>query len=241
MTPVSTPEALFGALLADAPSRPFVTFYDEATGERSELSTKSLANWVAKTHFLLTDELGLGLGDLAQVALPAHWISVPALLGALTAGLELGTSPLGAAVAFVEPATVAAADGVPDVYCIAPASAAFGLRDAVPDGAQDFVLAVRPQGDSWAAVRPPATAADRCWSAASRGEVVAAARDRAAELGLVAGARMLTDRTWTGPSDWLDTLIVPLVLGGSVVYVANAPSESVLERRADQERAVRLP
>ena len=73
-----TPEALFDRLLADDPGRPFVTYYDEASGERSELSRKSLANWVAKTHFLLQDELGLGVGDTALIALPPHWISVPA-------------------------------------------------------------------------------------------------------------------------------------------------------------------
>jgi len=62
---LSTPEALFASLMKSAPAQPFVTYYDEASGERSELSAKSLANWVAKTHFLLTDELGLGVGDSA--------------------------------------------------------------------------------------------------------------------------------------------------------------------------------
>ena len=76
-------------MLAAQPSRPFVTYYDEATGERAELSARSLANWVAKTHHLLGDELGLGVGDLALIVLPAHWISVPAVLGCLTAGLAL--------------------------------------------------------------------------------------------------------------------------------------------------------
>src|SRR5262249_25300637 len=83
-----TPEQLFGDLLAAEPTRPFVTYYDEATGERSELSVRSLANWVAKTHFLLIDELGLGVGDAALLALPAHWLSVSAMVGCLTAGLS---------------------------------------------------------------------------------------------------------------------------------------------------------
>ena len=81
-------EALFATLLAEQPSRPFVTFYDDATGERVELSARSLANWVAKTHFLLLDELGLGVGDTALVALPADWITVPILLGCWSAGLS---------------------------------------------------------------------------------------------------------------------------------------------------------
>src|SRR3954447_10743815 len=97
---LTTPEQQFARLLAAEPSRPFVTYYDEATGERSELSAKSLANWVAKTHHLLGDELGLGVDDTAVVALPAHWISVPILLGCLTAGLALASDG-DAEVAFV--------------------------------------------------------------------------------------------------------------------------------------------
>jgi uncharacterized protein (TIGR03089 family) len=232
-----TPEALFAALVAREPARPFVTFYDEATGERSELSAKSLANWVAKTHFLLTDELGLGVGDAAFLALPAHWISVPALLGTLSAGLEITTDVASAAVGFVEPATAPSAVGVPDVYCVAPTSAAFGLRDDVPAGVQDYVLAVRPQPDAWATVHPPAVASDPCWGGQTRGEVVELARGRAGDLGLSAGARVVTAREWRGPSDWLDTLLAPLAVGGSVVYVRNAPDDALLARRADQERA----
>ncbi len=64
-------EALFAAVLADQPTRPLVTYYNDASGERIELSARSLANWVAKTHFLLLEELGLGVCDTALVALPA--------------------------------------------------------------------------------------------------------------------------------------------------------------------------
>lgn len=221
--------------MATSPAQPFVTYYDEATGERSELSAKSLANWVAKTHFLLTDELGLGVGDSALVALPAHWISVPALLGVLSAGLEIGAP--NPAVAFVAPNTVAVGGSAPDVYCIAPTSAAFGLRGDVPSGALDYVLSVRPQPDAWASVHGQASADDPCWDGLTRGEVVDLAHARAAELGLTAGARVLTARQWNGPADWVDTLLAPLAVGGSIVYVHNAADESVLARRADQERA----
>jgi len=234
---LSTPEGLFDALMQSSPAQPFVTYYDEASGERSELSVKSLANWVAKTHFLLTDELGLGVGDSALITLPAHWISVAPLLGVLSAGLAVTESPLTASVAFVDPSTVAAADGVPDVYCIAPDSAAVGLRGAQPEGTEDYVLSVRPQADKWSTVRSPGSPADDCWAGLSRGEVVTLARSRADELGLGSGGRLLTARSWSGPADWLDTVLAPLAVGGSVVFVRNAADESVLTRRADQERA----
>src|SRR5215475_1860095 len=96
----SSPEALFAALVSSVASRPFVTFYDEGSGERAELSVRSLANWVAKTHFLLSDELALGVGDTAFVDLPADWIAVPILLGCWSAGLEVVSTPDGAAVSF---------------------------------------------------------------------------------------------------------------------------------------------
>jgi uncharacterized protein (TIGR03089 family) len=231
-----TPEQLFSDLLAAQPARPFVTYYDEATGERAELSAKSLANWVAKTHFLLIDELGLGVGDTAFIGLPAHWVSVPAVLGCLTAGLALDASASGAAVAFVSPASVAEAAGVDDVYAIAPSSAATGFAGDLPPGADDYVAAVRPQPDKWPTVRLTAAPSDACLPGQTRAEVVAQARERAESLGIGAGARVLTTRTWNGPADWLDTLFVPLAIGGSVVYVRNALDDATVERRMTQER-----
>jgi len=84
-----TPEALFDARLARDPGGPLITFYDDATGERAELSAKSLANWIAKTYALLTDSLGLAPGDTAQVSLPVHWLAVPVLFGCWYAGLTV--------------------------------------------------------------------------------------------------------------------------------------------------------
>lgn len=231
-----SPEQFFADLLAADPGRPFVTYYDESSGERSELSTKSLANWVAKTHHLLGDELGLGAGDTALIALPAHWISVPAILGCLTAGLTLSAEG-DADVAFVSPDTVAAARGILDSYAIAPASAAVGFAaSAPPPGCHDYVAAVRPQQDKWPGVRFGAGPDDPCLDGQSRAHVAELARDRAADLGMAPGARVLSTRDWAGPQDWLDTLLAPLAVSGSVVYVRNCADPDVLERRASQER-----
>jgi uncharacterized protein (TIGR03089 family) len=227
----TTPERQFSDLLAAQPSRPFVTYYDEASGERSELSVKSLANWVAKTHHLLATELGLGVGDTALVSLPAHWISLPILLGCLTAGLEL--TPSGATdVAFVAPTTLAAARAA-EVYVIAPESAAVGLRDDVPDGALDYVGAVRPQADKWPTVQLAAGPKDPCLPGLTRADAV----ERSLAVGLTPGERLLTTRPWSGPDDWIETVLAPLAVGGSLVIVANAPDEAVVQRRMSQERA----
>jgi uncharacterized protein (TIGR03089 family) len=228
---VTTPEQQFARLLAADPGRPFVTYYDEQTGERSELSAKSLANWVAKTHHLLADELGLGVGDTAVIALPAHWISVPILLGCLTAGLALRESGPGD-VAFVTPETLATAAGAPDVYAVAPSAAALGFRDAPPAGAADYVGAVRPQADTWPSVHMPAGPDDPCLPGASRGDVAG----RASSSGLAPGARLLSTTAWTTAEDWLQSVLAPVAVGGSVVFVANCDDPGVLERRAAQER-----
>lgn len=217
-----TPEQLFSDLLAAQPSRPFVTYYDEQSGERTELSVRSLANWVAKTHLLLLDDLGLGVGDAAFVDVPAHWLSVPVILGCLTAGLELTDDASGAAVGFVDSSPV----DVPDLYAIRPRN-----------GATDFATAVRPMPDAWSAVQLSASDDDPCFAGRTRGELVSIARGRAADLGVASGSRVLTTRTWQRNDDVLDTLFVPLVAGGSIVLVANAPDDEVVERRMQQERA----
>jgi uncharacterized protein (TIGR03089 family) len=232
---ISSPEALFAAMLAAEPSRPLISFYDDASGEWAELSARSLANWVAKTHFLLMDSVGAGVGDSAFVDVPAHWISVPILLGCWSAGLSVVDSPDDAAVGFVSPLTAARALGLPDVFAIAPASAARGFGGQPPAGTDDYVVAVRPQPDAWGTVRSPGRPADPAIGALTRAEVVAQAAARADELGLTRGGRVLCERVWAGESDWLDALLVPLSVGASIVLVANA-DPTKREARIRQER-----
>jgi uncharacterized protein (TIGR03089 family) len=232
---MASPEGLFAALLAAAPAQPFVTYYGDGSHDRAELSARSLANWVAKTYFLLTDELGLGRGNTAYIDLPAHWISVAPLLGCWTAGLEVVTDPTRADVGFVDAKRALSAVEIPDVFVIAPDSAAIGLKpERVPPGMADYVAAVRLQADSWAAVRPPAADTDPALDSQTRAELVAVAVDRAQQLGLNPGARLITGRDWHGPRDWVDLVVAPLVVGGSIVLVHNG---SDLERRRLQERA----
>jgi uncharacterized protein (TIGR03089 family) len=226
-----TPELQYAQLVAGDTSRPFVTYYDEQTGERSELSVKSLTNWVVKTHHLLTTELGLGVGDTAYVAVPAHWISVPILLGCLTAGLAL-TDEGDANVAFVTPETLPEAKHVDERYAIAPAAAAAGFAAAPPAPALDYVSSVRPHEDKWPSVQLFGGPDDACLPGRTRGEVA----ELAADSGLAPGTRLLTTRSWTSPQDWIETVLAPVAAGGSVVFVANCPDDSVIERRMAQER-----
>src|SRR5215475_9540709 len=101
---------LSGAIAAD-PTRPQLTYYDDGTGERTELSGATLDNWVAKTANLLIDGLGLGPGDTAAVLLPPHWQTAVIVLGASAAGLaaDLGDRPHPVEVLFTTPSSAAEA------------------------------------------------------------------------------------------------------------------------------------
>jgi uncharacterized protein (TIGR03089 family) len=82
------PDLLARRLDAD-PGQPLVTFYDDATGERTELSVKTFANWVSKTANLYADELMLDPGDAIRIDLPPHWLGPVFLAAAWTCGLEV--------------------------------------------------------------------------------------------------------------------------------------------------------
>ncbi|MFD0786819.1 TIGR03089 family protein, partial [Micromonospora azadirachtae] len=61
---------VFADAIAPDPTRPLLTWYDDASGERTELSGATLANWVAKTANLLVDGAAVGPDDTAAVLLP---------------------------------------------------------------------------------------------------------------------------------------------------------------------------
>ena len=84
-----TPADLLAAYLRRDGTRPFLTWYDDATGERVELSVATTANWAAKAANHLVDELGLDVGDVVGLEPSGHWTSVVAVLGAWTAGVAV--------------------------------------------------------------------------------------------------------------------------------------------------------
>ena len=63
--------------MASDPAGPRITYYDDATGERIELSTATLVNWAAKTGNLLRDEMGAGPDTRVAVLLPCLLYTSP--------------------------------------------------------------------------------------------------------------------------------------------------------------------
>jgi uncharacterized protein (TIGR03089 family) len=229
------PEQLFADRLAADPGGPLVTFYDDASGERAELSAKSLANWVAKTHFLLLDELGAAPGDRAFVRLPVHWLAAPILLGCWYAGLEVVVDPSSASVAFGDADSLldAQVDRLDDAFAVSLLSMA--RPSPPPPGMADYATSVRPMPDSWAGVQAQAGPDVAALAGRSRAELAGAAHRAAAGLGLTAGGRLLWTAPWTGPEDWISSLLAPLAVGGSVVLVRN-PDPAKAASRAEAER-----
>lgn len=224
----------FAAVVHADPGRPLLTWYDDATGERIELSGATLANWVAKTANLLADHAGLGPGDRAGVDAPPHWQTAAVLLGCWTAGLAV--VPTADADAVFAAADRAAGHVGPgrEVYGLALAPLAAPMR-AVPPGVTDFVVEVRGHGDHFAPVTrvgpdDPAT------ESLTHRELCEAARDRAAELGVEPAGRLLIDAA--AHPDPLDWLLLPLMTGASVVLCGNLDPRRVAQR-VEVERVTR--
>jgi uncharacterized protein (TIGR03089 family) len=73
--------------------KPFLTYYDDSTGERTELSSSTFANWVAKTVNYLRDEHGVGPGTTVGLDVPDHWLTVVLAFGAWRAGATVVRGP----------------------------------------------------------------------------------------------------------------------------------------------------
>lgn len=82
------------ANLAADSSRPRVTYYNDATGERIELSGSTVLRWVAKAGNWLQDEMDAGPGTTVRVDIPAdHWRAVYWILATWAVGAVLSDDP----------------------------------------------------------------------------------------------------------------------------------------------------
>ncbi|PTA45119.1 TIGR03089 family protein [Micromonospora sp. RP3T] len=216
---------VFADAIASDPTRPLLTWYDDATGERTELSGATLANWVAKTANLLVDEVGTAPDEMAGVLLPPHWQTAAVLLGCWSASLTVVDAPGPVEVLFtaVDRVDEAARWPAGERYALALDPFALPMRQ-VPAGCTDFVSAVRTHGDHFTPY-PSGGAGDAA--------LLARAAARATELGLTPGDRLLVDVTrHPDPVDWL---LAPLTAGASVVACAH-PTPTRLPSRAETER-----
>ncbi len=215
-------------------TRPMLTFYDDATGERTELSAATLGNWAAKTANFVVDELGAVPGDVVAVDLPQHWQTAAILLGCWWAGahVRFGAGEADDAVAvFTSVGRLDDHDDADEVVVTSLDPFALPVRDLAP-GVTDFSTAVRVHGDNYAARVRAAEALNDV----STADVLATAAAQADTDGVTPGARVLSTRGWADADALTRNLLSVLARGASLVSVANADPDAT-DRRAQTEKA----
>jgi len=205
------------------PARPFLTYYDENTGERVELSGVTAANWVAKTSNFLVDDLEAAPGTRIRLGLPSHWLRFVWVLSCWTVGAavvdadaDIGVS--GPDLAADEPVRLAAS--------LRPLGGRFAEP---PAGFLDIGAEVPLHGDVFVALdpsTPDSLAIDLDGHRATQAELAAAIEPSSERL-LVESGPLARD---------VDLLVAASLGGGSLVVVANGAAD-VLARLAEQERA----
>ncbi|WP_416563340.1 TIGR03089 family protein [Nocardia testacea] len=224
------PEVVLEPILDREPAAPRVTWYDDATGARIELSGLTLANWAAKTGNLIRDEFGLTPGARVAVLLPAHWQTAAVLLGCWWAGTEvvLHADP-DADLVFAAADRLAETEDAPEVAALSLDPMGGPVRD-LPIGVTDYATAVRVHGDQFL---PGGTGA--ALDGMPVAEVLTEARKSAARQGFAEGDRVLSSASWDTPAELIDGYLAVLTAGASLVQVAN-PDPALRERRVETER-----
>jgi uncharacterized protein (TIGR03089 family) len=230
--------AILDPMLRADPVGPRITYYDDATGERIELSAVTLANWAAKTGNLLRDELGAGPASRVAILLPAHWQTAAVLFGVWWIGAEAvleagGPADLALCTAErLDEADSTVRGGEVAVLSLDP----FG-RPApdLPIGVTDYATAVRVHGDQIVPERHPGPAL----AGRSVDEILAGCESSAAARELTGSDRVLSSASWTRPGELVDGLLSILAVGASLVQVAN-PDPSILQRRIETEKVTRV-
>jgi uncharacterized protein (TIGR03089 family) len=239
--PATTPATLLAGALRTSPARVLLTFYDDATGERAELSVATFANWVAKTANLCRDDLDLAVGTRVAIALPVHWQAAvwwQACWVSGFVGLPVGPGePLPAC-----DVAVVSIDGIdsqrstrdsatpdtgrewpPNVVGLGLGPMGLPVRDrAAPAWVTlDFDREVHGHGDRFAPPPglSPATVALASGGSAERtaGELAEHAVATGARWGLSAGDRTLVAAPYDDERALLAGLLVPLAAGSSAV------------------------
>ncbi|MFI0357206.1 TIGR03089 family protein [Actinomadura sp. 9N407] len=258
------PADLLRERVADDPSRPLVTFYDDCVfpdqptptdlpaGERVELSAKTFDNWVAKTANLLVDGLAAEPGTRVVLALPPHWQSAVWLMACWSAGLEAvpvglegiapGTEPPGTPgpyilVAAEEVREIMTSDRDAEETIGLSLHALGGPLADCPPGVLDYAVEVRSYGDRFVPdpdVTPEAPALSVTKATLSGVQLAQEAAGAAGKWGLDAHDRVLVDMPYTTLDGVLAGLLAPLASMASVIIQRNF-DKSALDRRVTVE------
>ncbi len=239
----STVPDLITSLLRNDPARPLVTFYDDDTGERVELSVKTFENWVAKTANLLQGELSADPGEHLALWLPTHWQTAVWVCAAAACGVTVSTdpgvqTPVDVVVCGPESLSAASERGARDVVALSLRPMGQGFGDDLPEGVTDYAREVLGQGDTFVPLAAPDGDADFLLSpegVLSQSLLLERARARAGDLGLHPAGRLLTDANPAQEAGLVGGLLAAMVTGGSVVLTRHADPAAVDGRVAQEQ------
>lgn len=250
---LGAPAQLLDRALAADPARPLLTFYDDASGERAELSVATFANWVAKTANLLRDELAVESGGTVAVRLPVHWQAAVWLQAAWALGCLVDLAHTGtpevegtarvADVAVVEH-TAARLAGLRADEVVSLGLGPMGLArpGSVPAyaGALDYDRAVHAHGDRFQPDTRPDPLAPALRAA---GTVTTGADLVAAATGfppVARGGRLLVTEPYTSVASVVRGLLVPLATSAGAVLCRHLDPARLPDRMV-QEHVVGSP
>jgi len=223
-------EIVLDPILEREPAGPRVTYYDDSTGARIELSGATLANWAAKTANLVRDEFGLTPGARVAVLLPAHWQTAAVLLGCWWAGTEVVlVGDQDAELTLATAARIDEAEGAGEVAALSLDPLGAPMPD-LPIGVTDFATSVRVHGDQFLP-----GGAGVALDGLTVAQVLEQGRASAARQGFAEGDRVLSNTTWDTAAELIDGFISVLVAGASLVQVVD-PDPALHDRRVESER-----
>lgn len=238
-----TAAGLLAAALRADPARPLLTAYDHASGERTELSVATFANWVAKTANLMRDELDVAAGATVAVRLPLHWQAAVWLQAAweLGAAVDLDTDR-SATVAVLDhsrPSPGVAADEVVSLGLGPMGLPRPGVAPAYA-GALDYDRAVHSHGDRFDAVPPaPGSVALRT-QAGPLTHTALLAMAQATRPSLRPGDRVLVTEALSTPAGAVAAVVLPLLTGATAVLVRHLDPARLPALREQESLAAAL-
>lgn len=230
-------DTLLQPLVRASSPKPLITFYDDASGARVELSRATTANWAAKTANWLVDEWDVEPGAPVAVDLPAHWQTVGVFLGAWWCGAHIVPEAQEADVAFVPADAVQRGVGARTIAAVGLDALGAPLQDLRAD-AVDYIGDIRAHGDEFLPLAPVGEDAPAL-AGRTVAQVLAEAREEAAAHGLGATDRVLSTRDWSVPGGVLGGLLSVLATGGaSLVQCAHSEQldSEQWQRRRDNEK-----
>ena len=163
---VLSPHQVLTECVAEDPTRPLLTFYDDTPGptqgERIEISRKVLANWVAKAANALQEGLDTQSGTLVQLDLPgAHWRTCYWALAVWSVGATLTLDAHeGADVLVTTDPDSPAAEDADEVVAVTLAALARGYDGDLRSGVLDEAGELSTFGDVFTAWDDPDPADD---------------------------------------------------------------------------------